>query len=225
MTQCNIQAMESSEKSVDSLLQAKSMEQAPLEVSDDEQDEALLKLYEDELRRLQKVDSIQEIESMRISPKNASRFDIPLCRMLYMPLVRPTLATDIKKLETEFIHGYRSGAPIFYVSICNEKEEKQSVTDKDKSNWDPHWTSINEEFEAKLDSNPHLQFFSGRMFYVCEGNHRLKAWTCIIQRLHSTDQSWHYSMDSICLDARGKAGQLLNPCMTSTNVITFPIFE
>ena len=41
--------MESSKKSVDSSLQAKSMEQAPVEVSDDEQDEALLKLNEDEL--------------------------------------------------------------------------------------------------------------------------------------------------------------------------------
>ena len=49
------------------------------------------------------------------------------------------------------------------------------MTDEDKSNWSPHWTSINEEFEDKLDSNPHLQFLSSRMFYVCDGNHRLKA--------------------------------------------------
>ena len=81
MTQCNVQVMESLEKSVDSSLQAKSMEQAPIEVSDDEQDEALLKFNENELRRLQKVDSIQVIESMRISPKDALRFDIPLCRI------------------------------------------------------------------------------------------------------------------------------------------------
>ena len=91
-----------------------------------------MKLNEDELRRLQKVDSIQVIESMRISPKDASRFDIPLCRMLYMPLVRPTLATDIKKLEAEFTHGYRPGAPVFYVSISNDKGEERSVTDEDR---------------------------------------------------------------------------------------------
>ena len=156
MTQCNVQAMESSEKSVDSSLQAKSMEQALVEFSDDEEEEALLKLNKDELRQLQKVDSIQVIENMRISPKDASRFYIPLCRMLYMPLVRSTLATDIKKLEIEFTHGYRPGALVFYVSICNEKGEERSVTDEDKSNWSPHWTSVNEEFEDKLDSNPHL---------------------------------------------------------------------
>jgi hypothetical protein len=70
-----------------------------MDVSEDEADEALLKLNEDELRNLQKANSIQCIEDMRLSPKEASRFDIPLCRMIYMPLVRPTLAHDIKRLE------------------------------------------------------------------------------------------------------------------------------
>ena len=170
------------------------------------------------------MDSIQVIESMRISPKDVSRFDIPLCRKLYMPLVRPTLATNIKKLEAEFTHGYRPGAPVFYVSIYNEKGEDRSVTDEDKSSWGPHWTSVNEEFEAKLDSNPHLQFLSGRMFYVCDGNHRLKAWTGVIQRSHSIDRSWHYSVDSICLDARGKAGQLLNAMHDINKCDHFPYF-
>jgi hypothetical protein len=210
MIHCNVKAMEATEMSRDSSLQAKSPEQAPMEVSDNEQDEALLKLNEDELRELQKVDSIQVIEGMQISPKDASRFDILLCRMVYMPLVRPTLATDIKKLEAKFTHGYRPGAPVLYVSICNEKGEERFVKDEDISNWGPHWTSINEEFEAKLDSNPHLKFLSSRMFFVCDGNHKLKAWTSLIKRLHSTDQNWHYSMDSICLDARGKGGLLLN---------------
>ena len=50
--------MESLEKSGNSSEQAKSIEQAPVELSDDEQEEALLKFNEDELRRLEKVDSI-----------------------------------------------------------------------------------------------------------------------------------------------------------------------
>jgi hypothetical protein len=97
-----------------------------------------LKLNEDELRELQKVDSIQVIEGMRISPKDASRFDIPLCRMVYMPLVRPTFLNDIKKLEAEFTHGYRPSALVFYVSICNEKGEEWSVMEEDTSHWGPH---------------------------------------------------------------------------------------
>jgi hypothetical protein len=48
------------------------------------------------------------------------------------------------------------------------------------------------------------------MFFVCDGNHRFKAWTGYINRLHSNDQKWHYSVDSICLDVSGKAGLVLN---------------
>jgi hypothetical protein len=102
MIYCNVQAMEATEKFGEASSRGKSPKQAPMEVSDDEEDESLVKLNEDELRELQKVDSIQVIDGMRISPKDASRFDIPLCRMVYMPLVRPTLANDIKKLEAEF---------------------------------------------------------------------------------------------------------------------------
>jgi hypothetical protein len=58
--------------------------------------------------------------------------------MVYMPLVRPTLVNDIKRLEAKFIHGYRPGAPMFYVSICSEKREGRSVKDEDTSNWGPH---------------------------------------------------------------------------------------
>lgn len=185
-------------------------DQVPMDISDEEEDEALVNLNEDELRVLQKVDSIQVIEGMRISPKDASRFHIPLCRMVYMPLVRPTLAYDIKKLEAEFTHGYRPGAPVFYVSICNEHGEERLVTDEDTGTWGPHWTAANTEFEAKLASSPDLNFLSGRMFFICDGNHRYKAWTGCIKRLHSTERKWHYAVDSICLDTRGKEGQLLN---------------
>jgi hypothetical protein len=181
-----------------------------MDVTEAEHDEALLKLNEDELRVLQKMDSIQCIEGMRITPKEASRFDIPLCRMVYMPVVRPILAYDIKRLEAEFTHGYWLGASVFYVSICNLEGEELSVQDVDTSNWGPHWTAINTEFEAKLASNPHLKFLCGWMFFVCDGNHRLKAWTSYINRLYSNDQKWHYTVDNICLDARGKAGLLLN---------------
>jgi hypothetical protein len=147
MIYCNVQAMEATEKSGEASLQAKSPEQAPMEVNDDEQDEALLKLNEDELRELQKVDSIQVIEGMRISPKDSSRFDIPLCRMVYMPLVRLTLANHIKKLEAKFTHGYGPSAPMFYVSICNEKGEERFVMEEDRSHWGTHWTAVNEELK------------------------------------------------------------------------------
>ena len=181
-----------------------------MEVSDDEADEAILKLNEDELRNLQKANSIQCIEGMRLSPKEASRFDIPLCRMIYMPLVRPTLAQDIKRLEAEFTNGYRPGASVFYVSTTNEKGEERLVKDVDTSSWGPHWTSVNDEFEAKLALHPHLKSLCGRMFFICDGNHRFMAWMGYIYRLHRNDRGWHYMVDSIYLDTKGKVALLLN---------------
>jgi hypothetical protein len=53
--------------------------------------------------------------------------------MMYMPLVCPTLNIDIKRLEADFTHGYRLGAPVFYVSICNEKGEERTVMEEDTS--------------------------------------------------------------------------------------------
>ena len=84
------------------------------------------------------MDSIQVIEGMRIFPKDASRFDIRLWQMVYMPLVCPTLANNMKKLEAEFTHGYCLGAREFYVSIYNEKGEERSMMEEDTSHWGPH---------------------------------------------------------------------------------------
>ena len=181
-----------------------------MEVNLDEEEEALLELNEDELRNQQKANSIHCIKTMRLSPKEASRFDIPLCRMIYMPLVHPTLAQDIKRLEAEFIHGYRPGASVFYVSTTNESGEERLVKDVDTSNWGPHWISVNDVFEAKLALDPHLKFLCGCMFFICDGNHRFKAWIGYIDRLHSNDREWHYSVDSICLDIKGKVALLMN---------------
>jgi hypothetical protein len=48
------------------------------------------------------------------------------------------------------------------------------------------------------------------MFFICDGNHRFKAWIGYIDRVHKMDRSWHNSVDSICLETRGKIGALLN---------------
>ena len=71
---------------------------------------------------------------MRILSKEVSRFEIPLCQIVYMPLVKLTLVHDIKKLEAEFTYGYRPRVSMFYVSICNEHREERSVKDEDTSN-------------------------------------------------------------------------------------------
>jgi hypothetical protein len=52
MIHCNVQAMEATEKFGEASSRGKSHEQVPMEVSDDEEDESLLKLNEDELHEL-----------------------------------------------------------------------------------------------------------------------------------------------------------------------------
>ena len=99
---------------------------------------------------------------------------------------------------------------MFYVSTTNKNGEEKLVKDMDTSNWGPYWTLVNDEFEAKLASDPHLNFLYGRMFFICDGNHRFKAWIGYIDRLHSHDREWHYSVDSIYLDTKGKVALLMN---------------
>ena len=142
--------------------------------------------------------------------KEASRFDILLYRMVYMPLVCPTLAHDIKRLEVEFTHGYWLGASVFYVSITNKYGEERVVKDVDISKWDPHQTLVNIDFEVKLALNSYLCFLCCCMFFICDGNHRFKAWIGYIDRLHRDDREWYYAVDNICLDTRGKGGLFIN---------------
>jgi len=66
------------------------------EFDDEDEDRELL---EDELQRLQKVDSVATIASLRRKPEELSRFKIPLCRLVAMPMVRPTLSSNILKLK------------------------------------------------------------------------------------------------------------------------------
>ena len=76
-------------------------------------------LNEDDIRRAQKMDTIATLQSLRLFPNELSRMRIPLCRLVPMPMVRPTLASDILALEQQFVYGYEDGARVFYVSIAD----------------------------------------------------------------------------------------------------------
>ena len=90
-------------------------------------------LNEDDIRRAQKMDTVAILQSLRLFPNELSRMRIPLCRLVPMPMVWPTLASDILALEQQFVYGYEEGARVFYVSIVDEQsytgvfsvEEKQ----------------------------------------------------------------------------------------------------
>ena len=171
---------------------------------------------EDDIRSKQNYNFTALINSLRILPLEKSRMKIPLCRMTKMLFVRPSLKTDIEKLEADFLHGYREGDRVFYVSMFNATGTVLEVSEVEKATWDPIWVAENEKFERLLLSDPDLAMFSNKMFFVWDGNHRLQAWMNVIGAKHSDEPSWHYSVDSICLDPKESAGLLLD-AMQSIN--------
>jgi hypothetical protein len=164
---------------------------------------------EDEIRTRQKLNFVATITSLRFQPISSSRFSIPLCRMLAMPMVKPTLSSDFAKLEQEFVHGYREGALVFYVTTTNEDGKTQEVIEADKASWGPIWNAKNDVFNTFLLSGPHLAHLTNMIFLVCDGNHRRQAWLNHIDRLHRTEVSWHYLEDSIFLNTNGKTGLIM----------------
>ena len=194
-----------------SLQVGQEIDRIDLDAEDDKQtpEDEEFGLDEDAIRSRQKLNSVATIASLRVQPLSCSRFPIPLCRMLPMPMVRPTLESDLSKLEQEFVHGYRDGASVFYVSITDEDGKCREVTSEDKEKWDPLWKSKNEEFNKHLSSVPELSGFTNMMFFVCDGNHRLQAWLNHIDRLHKCDPAWHYMVDSILLNTVGKIGVVM----------------
>jgi len=121
-----------------------------------------------------------------------------------MPMVRPTLSCDVKKLEQEFVHCYLPGAATFYVSTTNEAAESSEFTVEEIDGFGPLWKKENDKFIEYVDSVAELKFLKNSKFFVCDGNHCLLAWMGHISRLYSANTAWHFSVDCILLDRKGR---------------------
>ena len=174
-----------------------------LEVQDIDDDEK--GLTEDELWRIQKGDSIDILSELRMKPEDLFRLHIPLCRLVAMPMVRPTLACDITKLEQEFARGYRDGAAVFYISTTNEEGQSEEFSKKEMSMWDPIWREKNEVFMRYLDSRRELSFLKNLKFFICDGNHRRLAWMNVIDKCYPVNPKWHFLVDCILLETKGRS--------------------
>ena len=135
--------------------------------------------------------------------------DIPLCRMIGLQIVRPTLAVDIEKLKADFVHGYCPGAAVFHVSITNFMGSEWKVLSEDRALWDRHWQRRDREFEAFLQVDPDLRFFSNKFFFVWDGNHRHQAWMEHILQTYSNDLDWHYRVRSIVLRTKDSTTSII----------------
>ena len=126
--------------------------------------------------------------------------DVPLCRMIPTKDVREPLKNDIQKLKAEFTRGYRRASLCFYLSLKSFKMEESSVRESERASWSELWRKEDSEFEARLLSNPALEKYSNRYFYVWDGNHRHKAWSQMINTLHKDDASFRVHVRSVIIN-------------------------
>ena len=157
------------------------------------------------------------IESLKFKPTSKAKLYIPLCRMRPLEAVRPRLSNDVISLSTHFVsEGYMDGHGIFYVALQDHQGRTVDVSDEDRQSWSPLWKDANDKFDLRLRRDEHLKVFVGKMFHVWDGNHRLGAWLPIINRYHSDDSKWHYSVESIVLEVGNKVGALVS-ALTQVN--------
>ena len=143
------------------------------------------------------------LDKLVFQPKEKSRLRIPLCRMISLPIVRCSLQSDVRQLASHFVQGYWEGRGVFYVSLEDKDGKMVDVTPTIRESWSANWVLANERFEEELNADDDLKVFSGKMFMVWDGNHRLKAWLPIINREHAYDPDWHYAVESIVLTIKG----------------------
>ena len=144
--------------------------------------------------RCLRVNSVEILQNCQILQGRKAQMDVPLYRMISLQVVRLALAMDIEKMKADFIHGYRPRAAVFYLSTTNIQGTERTVSDENCMSWNAHWRRKNVEFEEFLNADPELHFFSNKMFYVYDGNHKLVAWTEFIHKAHPNDLDWHFQI-------------------------------
>lgn len=127
---------------------------------------------------------------------------IPLCIMISMEVVHPTLENGVALLVKSSTNGYILGFTSFYVSLEHKDGHMQVMTEEIYSTWDDVWKKKNEEFEQFLVEN-NLQQFSNKMFHIWDDNYRYKAW--YKSRCGEFNyEDYHLSVTIIVLDGHRK---------------------
>ena len=155
------------------------------------------------------INSVQILQKAQAIQGGLSQIDIPLCRMISLQVVRLILAVDIKKMKADFIHRYKPGAAIFYVSTMDFGGLERVVTDADRQSWDKLWQMRNEEFEYFLGLHSELETLSNKFFFIWDGNHRHQVWTEFISQCYQDNYNWHYRVRSIVLNTKDDVASIL----------------
>ncbi len=82
--------------------------------------------------------------------------------------------------------------------------------------WNFTWRSVNDKFEAFLDTKPTLSHLKGKIFHVWDGNHRLEAWLPYISQLD--DETWHVCPTTWVVNAKIRNRGYIKTLMDSVNM-------
>ncbi len=72
----------------------------------------------------QKFNSTKILDRHKMLPKRKSRMNIPLCKMISMPIEHLAFKINVLKMEQIFQIGYYEGDKTFYVFPLNWKGEE-----------------------------------------------------------------------------------------------------
>ena len=86
-------------------------------------------------QRRKHVNFVQILKELEYAPGGKALLNIPLICMISLQVVCPPLASDIAKLQADFIHGYRVKGAVFYVSTSNVEGLSIIVKENDWMRW------------------------------------------------------------------------------------------
>jgi hypothetical protein len=82
------------------------------------------------------IHTTSQLEKRRFQPWRKSKFNIPLCRMVLLPVVRPFLKNDVMNLAVHFVAcGYKEGNGVVYVTLENNEGKAVDVTPDIMASW------------------------------------------------------------------------------------------
>ena len=97
-----------------------------------------------------KEDTNSVIHEVCMKPLSKSCFNILLCHMQALPLVRPINEVEVLRLENKFVNGYQEGIRAMYVSMYNNVDHDLDVFNDIFASWSSIWREANEDFEDML---------------------------------------------------------------------------
>lgn len=127
---------------------------------------------------------------------------------------------NVQSLENKFVNGYRQGNKVLCVSTMDDKGRVEPVTQNTYDLWDEWWQICNNSVELCLKCYDELDAFQGKLFHMCEDNHRVSVWRRHMDLCHRDNPWWHYMAECLFLDLSNYVGILLDS-MHDVNMCIF----